>query len=351
METLFKVPPELQALILQRVPEPDLTRLFDLHRNEHPQDAYLSFRHLAIAAKFHGKHLVMSNSARHETFSVAQLLYLEKNAIRIAPLQISIVLDDFSNFAALSGYVEQMLQRFLPQLIQFTRIFNVELLLKENAPLSSRGLHLVLLPFHQTEARILCFSVKYQPGAGPTQNSMRMNFEVGALEHFVFEKLKLHLFSLANLLKHLAQDAECLFCGHLRTLDLLFNTLDDSHLQRLRIPPLVEHLNLSNNSICNFSNETFRFRDLKQLKTLDLSNNNLMSVEIRTQDHFQLTELNLSGNFLKELNLSGGFFAGLQSVNVAHNLLDKIGALPPVLRVLDLTGVSRGIPGAEICSA
>eukprot|EP01129_Flabellula_baltica_P007451 TRINITY_DN2902_c0_g1_i2.p1 TRINITY_DN2902_c0_g1~~TRINITY_DN2902_c0_g1_i2.p1 ORF type:complete len:2061 (-),score=333.79 TRINITY_DN2902_c0_g1_i2:97-6237(-) len=93
------------------------------------------------------------------------------------------------------------------------------------------------------------------------------------------------------------------------------------------IPPQIHelnslvYLNISKNKITTFPN--FLFRGLSQLKTLNLSTNNIKIVE-RLQDLKSLTSLDLKENKIKKLSSEIGYCTNLEYLDMSENLLYKI---------------------------
>lgn len=142
----------------------------------------------------------------------------------------------------------------------------------------------------------------------------------------VVETLLLYLFNTNNLLKYLISNNGCFCCHSLRVLYLSFNHLIDSQLATVEFPAGLKRLNLSNNQLQYSTNRTFAFQNLSNLRTLDLSNNNIMSIDIRNTaavaPDYALTEVNLSGNFLNSyFTLSECvFFKKLRNLDLSRNL-------------------------------
>jgi Leucine-rich repeat (LRR) protein len=93
-------------------------------------------------------------------------------------------------------------------------------------------------------------------------------------------------------------------------------------------------LNLRNNQLANL--QALHLKELKFLTDLDLSHNAFAGVVISNIFPLSLKKLNLSGNYLDDI---GGFISCplLETLNLSDNCLKVISALPPSLRILDLS--------------
>lgn len=142
----------------------------------------------------------------------------------------------------------------------------------------------------------------------------------------VVETLLLYLYNTSNLLKYLIGNNGYFCCHSLWVLCLSFNHLIDSQLATVEFPAGLKRLNLANNQLQYSTNRTFVFQNLSNLRTLDLSNNNIMSIDVRNTaavaPDYALTEVNFSGNFLNSyLTLSERvFFKKLRNLDLSRNL-------------------------------
>lgn len=360
----FALPPEIRQLTLSYVPPQDLVRLFLLDDLLHPNgipDRYLIVRHQALVAKHTWSNPVMSNDEGLANFTVAELNYLIRHQIYIHPREITFAVYDFTNYPVLVKYMRSLFERYLPHLVKFTRNFNIRLILTENVTLDNSLLRFVFEPLCSSQYNVTWFTIKYLPGCGKIarQNSVAMNltelFHSGT--EIAVENLRLHLFSSANLLKHLVDTNGCFYCDNLRTLDLSFNNLTEWSLRNLQFPPTLEHLNLSNNQLHVLCNSNFCHQNLTNLRVLNLSNNNLRRIELhdyRTGPNgpYALELVDLSGNILSEYAgmFASLFFLTVKKVDLSFNLLEHVTKFPPLVTYIDLSGNYLNLDMADVRS-
>lgn len=354
MEAFFSLPVEIQKHTLTFLEPCELDRLFSLASLQplEPQsiDPYTQTRHLALAAKFHNKRVVLSNYAKLATISFQELDYLLAHSISISPSDITFAFFDFTNYNETFAFTKFLFERYLENLRFFTSNFNIRLILVENVPLENNFLKSIFQPLCCGDLNVL-FTIKYAPGFAQDSRLLRTNeLEVsmakllGENSEIAVESLLLHLFDSNNLIKHFVADNGCFCCQGLRVLDLSYNNLTDLHLASVEFPPGLQHLNLSNNQLQLIDNNTFGYRNLTSLKSLDLSNNNIMNIRLKNipgaLQSYQLSHLKLSGNILAsyESLADCSFFENVRDLDLSRNLLDTLTAIIPRVRVLDLTG-------------
>lgn len=347
----FSLPPELQSLTLHYVGPLDLDRLFGLDSLLHfrSHDPYLIVRHQALAAKYHASRLVMSNDPETLTFSLAQLDYLIRHNIVVAPRDITFEIVDFTNYASSVVFMRTLFHTYLAELARYTRNFSIRLMLVESVPLENSLLRALFEPLCSPQFNVQWFTIKYLPAFGKTipRGTMEVNLAdwLHSGNEISMENLKLHLFDSTNLLKHLVRTDGCFHCENLRTLDLSYNNLADWHLRDLKFPSRLESLNLSNNQLRILSNSNFHHQQLTNLKSLDLSNNNLMKLQLhdyRTGPNgpYVLESVNLSGNIILDYSCMFEclFFGSIQNVDLSLNLIEKVTKFPPSVTSIDLSG-------------
>lgn len=354
MEVFFSIPVELQKHTLTFLEPCELDHLFSLGslQPSEPQftDAYTQTRHLALAAKFHNKKVVLSNNEKLATISFQELDYLLVHNISIAPLEITFAFFDFTNYSQTFAFTKFLFNRYLRRLRNFTSNFNIRLILVENVPLENEFLKSVFQPLCRGGLNVL-FTIKYAPGFSQDLNTLRANeIEVsmakflGEYSEIAVESLLLHLFDSNNLIKHFVANNGCFYCQGLRVLDLSYNNLSDMHLASMEFPAGLQHLNLSNNQLQLIDNNTFSYKNLTSLRSLDLSNNNIMNIRLQntldTMQTYQLRQLKLSGNILAsyESLADCSFFNNVRNLDLSRNLLDTLTPIIPHVNVLDLTG-------------
>lgn len=356
MEAFFLIPPELQQHTLTFLESHELDVLFGLDNLQptHPRSnkcsAYTRIRHLALIAKFYGKPLILSNDPTLATISFSELDYLLIHKLGIRPSEITFALYDFTNYEKTLAFTNVLFGRYLNILQCFTHNINVRLILVENIPLQNTFLKSLFQPLCCAHLNVT-FTIKYSPGAGRNVRSLQLNeLELGVAQflqentEIAVHSLLLHLFDSSNLIKHLVADNACFLCHGLRVLNLSYNHLTDAHLSAVQFPAGLEHLNLSNNQLQNLSNRTFAYEGLTCLRSLDLSNNNIMSINLRDpasiEQDYALRQVNLTGNILSSYSFLKGssFFRQIDEVDLSRNLLEVLTPFPPYVKKLNITG-------------
>ena len=348
MDIFFSLPEELRVLVLNFLEVQDLDRLFLLRSlvNGKP-DQYIIVRHQALAARYAQQHLVMSNLAQFALFSLAELDYLIQHKIRISSRSVTFVIHA-TDHSMSEKYMNELWKGYLDELKGISDNFNVRLLLAEKMPLATSALERLFLPLCQCLLRVNWFTIKYSMGTEihPSQEQNIIH-QARTTNHshtsLAMDNLKLHLFDSGNLLGHIFDPNGCFHCSSLRTLDLSFNNITDDNLRQIQFPASLEELNLLNNMICVLSSSTFRFSRLKRLKSINLSNNDIMRIELRESSDvgpFHLRKLDLSGNLLAQYDqlFRGKFFCNVEDLNLAHNLLEELTPFVSPIKKLNLCG-------------
>lgn len=347
----FALPPELQQVTLQFLPPDDLDRLFDLTSLSHKNSphAYLIVRHQALAAKYYCKSLVFSNELRLETISYDQLDYLILHRIHLSPKDVTLAVFDFTNYSTSIAYIRSLIT-YLPELEKYTCDFRIRLILVENVPLDNLFIRQLFEPFG-SHLDVSWFTIKFLPGFSTIKQPENSNFHFhnhidnNIANEIAIENLQLQLFDSTNLVNHLVNSSGSFYCDHLTTLDISFNNLTDCDLRRLRFPATLHYLNLSNNQLCELSSSSFHHQSLTNLKKLDLSNNNLMQIDLhdsRSQLNgpYMLEAVNFSGNVLSDYSgmFRSLFFMNINEVDLSLNMITNVTKFPPSVTTIDLSG-------------
>lgn len=355
MEAFFSFPTELQQRTLTFLEPHELDLLFGLGQLQPGQlptkcSEYTRIRHLALVAKFHGKQIVLSNDPKLATISFAEIDYLLAHKLGICPSEITFAFHDFTNYEKTLAFTDVLFGRYLPVLQCFTPNISVRLILVENVPLQNTFLKSLFQPLCCAHLNVT-FTIRYSPAFGKcarVRNLNELELDVAlfllANTEIAVQSLLLHLFDSTNLIKHFVADNGCFLCHGLRVLNLSFNHLTDAHLSSVQFPAGLEHLNLSNNLLQNISNSTFAYENLTSLRSLDLSNNNIMTVNLKDpasiEHEYSLRRVKLTGNilssysFLRQLK----FFQLIDEVDLSRNLLEVLTPFPLNLKRLDITG-------------
>lgn len=364
METFCLLPPEIQVLTLYFLENEALDRLFELSSllRDGPVDSpYLMLQHQALWAKYYRTNLVMLNSEEFQKFSLEELEYLVENDLIISPSEITVVLFDFTDYTNSVSFLYTMFRKYFPQLKRFTRNFSVQLLLVESVPVENTLLKLLFEPLCSSEYNVNWFTIKYHPGMGKkARDPGSLRFQPKELlqpgNEIAITNLQLHLFNSTHLLKHLVDESGCFYCSNLKSLDLSFNNITDHILETLRLPALLEHLNLSNNLLKIVTNRTFKFHHLNNLKSLNLSNNNIMKLELHDHQstehdsHYALEQINLAGNLLtgyrclSECNL----FREVRYIDLSKNLIENLTPFPFLAVMIDVSGNYFALHGHQM---
>lgn len=351
---LVCLPPELVAHTLTFLCPEDLNRLFGLRSLpfEDPSDVLL-LRQMALRASFHNQKLILSDVGVAGRQILEEVLaYLVKNDIFIQPKDVAFVLFDGPKYNKSVAYVRHILHNYWRLLQFYTKSFSLKLLVSDLvSDLFEETFEQLLDPFLFTNFAFANFSIKHGHRLhGMIHQSAEFASEVATrnlhtTNHITIEKASLNFCNLALLLSHWQTAKTCYFTGHLKTLDLSFNSLTSAQLEGIDFPELLEKLNLANNNICCLTNHNFKYKKLMRLKCLDLSNNNLMSLALSSgpQDtEYQLKEVNLAcNNLISYRGLCDGrntFFKNVEVLNLSRNFICSLSRLPSALKSINLSG-------------
>lgn len=372
MDILLLLPVELQTHVLTLIPGSDLDNLFGLQKliraSCGPQDCdpYTQLCYQAIYAKHHNRNLIMLNHKEFETLSILELEFLISHDILIAPREITFVLFDFTDYDSSISFMYSIFEKYFSSLTRFTKSFLIQLLLTNDIPLENSLLKLLFEPLCSGEFNVNWFTIKYHT-AVHRSNAKDTVDDVGNLLRFsvadflqpgreiAVSNLKLHLFNTSSYLKHFVDESGCFYCQNLQSLDLSFNSLTDAALQEFHFPELLEHLNLSNNLLTDIRTSSFPHIALTNLKSLNLSNNNIMRFDLRDTPNspryqYRLESLNLAGNILNSYSnmFDCLFFAKLKHVDISKNMLDHLSPFPPLLVSIDVSGNYLSFGASEL---
>ncbi len=115
----------------------------------------------------------------------------------------------------------------------------------------------------------------------------------------------------------------------------MLNNLDIRRNRFTVLPELLSSLNLrSLNASGNKISDISVLKGCRDLRVLDLSSNDLASVEGMLSTQSELRTLNLSGNFIKEMDSAFGALVHLERLNLSANVLTRIPKSVEVMREL-----------------
>lgn len=326
MEFLCSLPPEISLHILTFIRPCCLKYLFGLDTifNDCHQDSkYDEIRKMALYAMYYNQNVSICapNYMLNAVLDLSQpvLKYLQHHRIIIRPKQVSIFL--------LLPYLEtstREITRYMDCLQLFTDVFNVHIL---TTCCILTADDCIIGGFLQHFKKLNSFSID-QISHTPQQNACQFLALVPA--------------SHLTLLYHNAEATMVQLCAFntstIKHLDVSFNGLTDCNLHRIRLPELLESLNLSNNNLFHLSSYTLNLQNLPNLKKLDLSNNNLMSISI-SHASSHITHFNVSGNNLTSLEwIMAPAFSHLKSIDLAHNMIATIAKFPSKVEYINLCG-------------
>lgn len=344
MEIFFKLPDEIRQQVLYFLSVDDLDLLFLLKLLPDRPHPYLTVRHQALVARYASQDLVMSNFARIELLSIANLKYLIENQILIAARSVSFVLHVTCDTH--EDHITSLWRQYLHVLERFAPNFNIRILLRNKLLLLTSRIESWFRPFFNSLSTVNRFTIKYSMGPEYQHHSPPIIATPRSYRDLTTtcpEHLQLQLFHSENLIRHIANLSGCFCCENLKSLDLSFNNIGDEDLRKIYFPPNLEEINLLNNLLLSFTNSTFCFKQLTKVKLLNLSNNNIMNVNLRDQQGqgvFQVLKLDLSGNLLTEYSqiFNCNLFERLRDLDLSNNLLGKLSPFPPSIEILNLCG-------------
>lgn len=325
MDFLCTLPPELSIRILTFIPPPRIEVLFGLRSisdGVHSPSKYDEIVHMALLAMFHDHHVAIFAPDCVKNAMVllneTTLEYLHRQHLLISPRSIDVFF--------LLPNIEAIAKKLLPYMETLSRCRAISVQIQTTGSI--------------LEAQDECIQYFLKQARNVS------NLSIDQISHVAQQKpckfLELVEASTLTLLYHNANSAkaqlQALNTNTLKHLDISFNGLTDGNLQTVRWPELLESLNLSNNNFFHFSGDNFDLDRLSNLKHLDISNNNLMSVTIRT-GLGKITHLNISGNNLTNTDwLSAPTFCHLKSIDLAHNMIVTITQLPKNVEYINFRG-------------
>lgn len=363
MEVFFRLPHELQSHTLCFLSASELTYLFELNQlldssdfascvcvssaaKSSASDPFLAVRHLALQAKYYREPVTLSNDSSLANLTLGDLQYFARYNIIPSPSELNLVVFDISDQAAAASFFASVITNFLRLLHCFTAQINVKLILLEKEPPRNDAINELMTPLK--EFAIANFTIKYLPIFGRfltrEPNSSPADTSLEEIPQLPVTSLLLHFLDSSHVLRHLSRSLCGFQIDNLRCMDLSYNHLTEWHLLQISFPASIEELRLSNNSISFLCSETFRVEGLTKLRLLDLSNNNLMRIDLsshmESDEPYKLQDLNLSGNLLNSYSSMWRcpFFANLKKIDLSRNLLDEITEFPSSLRRIDLFG-------------
>lgn len=361
----FLLPMELQLHTLKMIPTRYLELMFELHNLRTPcldlNSAYLVVRHLGLAAKYHNCSLVISNDEDFCTFGVREMAYLQHHQVQIQPREITLAFFDLPDLGSSFTYSAMLFDNYLSTLQSYTQTWHIRLILTNSQDVDFEAAAMLLQPLWQSPIGVSSFTVKYQPGMksamsrGHRSRAQEVSLPTGSssIGPIPVVRAVVQLFNASRVLKTLSASGGLLSTDNLKILDLSFNNLTDYDLLQIAFPESLEELRLANNQMRRLSNLALPFRALRNLRLLDLANNNILQVEFTGRDNdceFSLEHIDLSGNLISDFTSMYGcsIFAGLRSINLAQNLLDKVAKFPSQVQDIDLSGNYLQFGGDEI---
>lgn len=361
----FLLPLELQLHTLKMIPNRYLELMFELASlgtsSPDLNSAYLVVRHLGLAAKYHNCSLVISNDEDFCTFGMKEMEYLQRHQVQIQPLEITLVFFDLSDLGSSFAYSAMLFGNYLSTLQSYTQTWHIRLILTNSHEVNFAAAAKLLQPLWLSPVGVNSFTVKYQPGMKSAISRARQSrapevslaSESASIAPMAVERAVVQLFNASRVLETLASSGGLLSLDNLKILDLSFNNLTDYDILQIAFPSSLEELRLANNQLRRLSNLTLPFRSLCNLRLLDLANNNILQVDFSGRDNdceFSLDHIDLSGNLLSDFSSMYGcsIFAGLRSINLAQNLLDRVAKFPPQVQDIDLSGNYLQFRGDEI---
>lgn len=351
LDGLFRLPVEVFSHIVAQLTDDDLARLFELEKlvlNRENDGAYTQIRKIALQARFLGKRLVITNGTfpskhlvganRQELLPLRVLAYFMHERLVIKPRDITFSLLDFASIDTYN-YVFEFTRLFLPYVTTFTDNFNFHLVASEHSARNRDTFMALVNAFAFLNVKIKNFSLTFEGKSCTCENSF--NIGTDYLNKLCIEHLKLNTFNSNWVLDHFMSYLHTSHygCNGLNSLDLSYNAVDDEKLSLLKLPKTLQSLNLSNNNLTVVSNRNLNFTELVYLNKLDLSNNNIISIDVRSEGPSNLLSLNLSCNNITSCSfLHSRYFDNLRSLDVSRNLLTKVSSIPPRIELLSLCG-------------
>lgn len=355
METFFRLPAEIRLEVLCFLSPEELDLLFLLRLlpdpNPHP---YITVRHQALVARYARQDLVMTNFPQVGLMAVDDLEYLIGHRILISARSVTFVFHATSD--SWDRNMSCLWKRYVHSLERFTQNFNIRILLANKLLLVASSTDNWFRLLFSCSSNVNWFTIKYSMGPEWESPNIPVSFFREDRERSPSnspKNVQLQLFDPATLIRHMAYSNLCFHCDSLKTIDLSYNNLEDKDLAKIIFPPNLEEINLLNNSLLVLCNNSFGFAQLTKLKVLNLSNNNIMRVKLRTllgQGPYQVWKLDLSGNILTEYSLifACNFFDLISELDLSNNLLSELTAFPSSIKSLNLCGNNYGVSSETI---
>ncbi|OBA19277.1 outer arm dynein light chain 1 [Metschnikowia bicuspidata var. bicuspidata NRRL YB-4993] len=359
MESFLSFPPEIQTHVLCFLSQRELTFLFDLEclfkslsvqkltRTNFTGNELGSLEQQALFAMFHRKPLLLSNEFASKSMPLCHLRALIDLGVHITPSEVNIHVHDFTDYDGSFSIWDCFSPSLFQFLLRLSSNINVELVVWEDIPLDPDIMRAWFKPLIEhgialSSCKIRHLSVFGLASPRPTEVSSehRIVKDIGTIKPM---SLYLNFLGPFEAFRSLASTGLCISLDNIRCLDLSYNQLSDMEFRSLRLPGSLEELNLSNNSMSVFDSESFPFEELPLLKSLDLSNNNIMRLDIcqpRADVSSSVKRLNLSGNFLCKYSqlFSGHIFANLEELDLSHNLISQVSTFSMSMKSVNLAG-------------
>ncbi|KAJ8140097.1 hypothetical protein OY671_006710 [Metschnikowia pulcherrima] len=359
MEAFLHLPKELQTHVLCFLTQHELTNLFGLtslfeksppqisSSNTQAENAFEVLKHQALLAMFHRQPLLLSNDFASKSMPLCHLRKLIDMGVHIVPSEVNINVFDFTDYEGSFSLWDCFTGSLFSFLSRSSAKINIELVLWENVPLDPNILRAWLEPLILHGVKLSDCRIRYSSSLGfapsrqaDTLNNYKIVNDIGAIPA---ENLSMNFFGPTELFRHLSSETSSIALHNVTKLDLSFNQLSDFDLRSLKLPKTLQELNLSNNAMSVFDSECLPLAELINLTSLDLSNNNIMRLDIcqaREQGCSSIKRLNLSGNFLSTYSqiFAGNIFANIEELDLSHNLISQISAFAESLRIVNLSG-------------
>lgn len=359
---LLSFPDEILVNILHFIPLKELNHIFLLDAST----CHSYYQNLAIYAKYFKANVVINSFASFADngLSTLQLGSLVDSRIFIQPRSVEIVLQGIHNGDELQLTVDNVplvdfISRFQGYLLALltSTLMRIDVY-KDDIYLASSFHADRLLTILIASVNVKSLSVTYKriekrrslvlvPAAPVLQKKELL---VTSSDCNI-ENLKLHLYNSSSLMNHIINNP--FPTSPLQSLDLSYNHISDDILSTITFPPLIKHLNLSNNSISCLS-----FPIWDSLESINVSNNNISNLNYTS--HTNVQELNLSCNYITNnsiphlkhsfpnlinLDLSRNLLIftleinlpKLRKLNLQGNRFIKLQSIPKLLREIDLT--------------
>ncbi|RLV93638.1 hypothetical protein JA1_002361 [Spathaspora sp. JA1] len=330
----FKLPTELIRFTLSLLSPQEIDHLFSINEifscPAVPNDPYFKIRLIALQEYFSNRKLILSNSDYHiydledVNITLQQLEFLKRENIMVNPREFSI----FINYRITDevNFIEKH-----KSLIKFVTSWSTKIKLQlegTDEPENQYLIEEILCSIADIDYKLDLLSLKHG-GRSPKLESSDFTINV--------TNLKLQLGGCHEFL-YTIHTKECF--KNVTSLDLSYNGISD--ISRIKFPPSLINLNLSNNTIFVINDSSFDWKGLVNLETLDLSNNNIHHFSLRgtSENSYQLTRLKLSGNHLTIVPklYQSKLFHKLIDLDLSRNMLCGLHKFPGCLIKLSLRG-------------